>query len=190
MKMICLFHSSTFEVCDHNVVMFIRAAVPPLIKAWTPCSKLQLLTVSRHCAHGACPERVIIIKRRRNSIRVCRRLNHEITKKRRFKAANCACMYECITFQNVSQMHTKIHLVQWFAKKRHGINAWYHYLITLESKLGIEIDKIQTIPNPTLACKFASRDTVWPTADRLITACHITTIASVYCFTSTVLTRI
>ncbi len=26
----------------------------------------------------------------------------------------------------------------WFAKKRHGINVWYHYLITLESKLGIE----------------------------------------------------
>ncbi len=72
-------------------------------------------------------------------------------------------MYECITFQDVSQMHTKIYaLVQWFAKKRHGINVWYHYLITLESKLGIEkesesisrigieieIDKIQTIPNP------------------------------------------
>ncbi len=48
--------------------------------------------------------------------------------------------------------------MQWFAKKRHGINVWYHYLITLESKLGIrkesesisriEIDKIQMIPNP------------------------------------------
>ncbi len=27
---------------------------------------------------------------------------------------------------------------KWFAKKRHRINVWYHYLITLESKLGIE----------------------------------------------------
>ncbi len=35
---------------------------------------------------------------------------------------------------------------KWFAKKRHRINVWYHYLITLESKLGIE--KNQTIPNP------------------------------------------
>ncbi len=38
--------------------------------------------------------------------------------------------------------------MQWFAKKRHGINVWYHYLITLESKSRIEIDKIKTIPNP------------------------------------------
>ncbi len=28
--------------------------------------------------------------------------------KEAIKAANCACMYVCITFQNVSQMHTKI----------------------------------------------------------------------------------
>ncbi len=36
---------------------------------------------------------------------------------------------------------------KWFAKKRHRINVWYHYLITLESKR-IGIDKIQTVPNP------------------------------------------
>ncbi len=37
----------------------------------------------------------------------CRQLSHEITKKA-IKAADCVCMNECITFQNVSQMHTKI----------------------------------------------------------------------------------
>ncbi len=39
---------------------------------------------------------------------------------------------------------------KWFAKKRHMINVWYHYLITLESKLGIENNIIQTIPNPSV----------------------------------------
>ncbi len=74
------------------------------------------------CAHGARSDRVIIKKRTRDCIQVCRQLSHEITKKA-IKAANCACMYVCITFQNVSQMHTKMYIVQWFAKKRHGINA-------------------------------------------------------------------
>ncbi len=58
--------------------------------------------VSRHCAHGARPDRVIINKRTRN-------YEHDVKlPKKAIKAANCACMYVFITFQNVSQMHTKI----------------------------------------------------------------------------------
>ncbi len=59
------------------------------------------------------------------------------------------CM-NALHFRTSLKCILKYTLVQWFAKKRHGINVWYHYLITLESKLGIEIDKIQTIPNPSL----------------------------------------
>ncbi len=37
--------------------------------------------VSRHCAHGVRPDRLIINKRTRDCIRVCHQLSHEITKK-------------------------------------------------------------------------------------------------------------
>ncbi len=46
------------------------------------------------CAHGARSDRVIIKKRTRDCIQVCRQLSHEITKKA-IKAANCmhVCMH-------------------------------------------------------------------------------------------------
>ncbi len=44
-------------------------------------SSLSCQSASRHCAHGSRPDCVIINKRTRNCIWVCRQLSHEITKK-------------------------------------------------------------------------------------------------------------
>ncbi len=44
-------------------------------------SFLSCQSASRHCAHGAHSDRIIINKCTRNSIQVCRQLSHEITKK-------------------------------------------------------------------------------------------------------------
>ncbi len=50
-------------------------------KIHQPNELRQNCSISRHCAHGACSDRVIINKRTRDCIRVCRQLSHEITKK-------------------------------------------------------------------------------------------------------------
>ncbi len=69
------------------------------------CGCMSVKQSSLSCPQWARSDRVIINKCTRNSkLSLVKSWNYQ---KRRLKLQT-ACMYECITFQNVSQMHTKI----------------------------------------------------------------------------------
>ncbi len=67
-------------------------------------------TVSHHCAHGARSDRIIINKRTRDCIRVCRQLSHEITKKGGLKRQTVHARMNALHFRTSLKysLHTKI----------------------------------------------------------------------------------